>query len=306
MEKTKYTILQITSGNTYNIPIFLHNSIDEMGIMVGFDGYMGQIEQQCNFTYSGNTNTVTIFNTVNTTSFPMLVEYVLTINWGDNSSLEPIGMAQIGDINLPTKSHVYSSDGIYTIEVSINTPWPVKKISKEIRIPFLSGITISPLGTVIFDVPYTDPVVQVEQPYFEYYETQTGLTEDATFSFRAVGSSRISELKEYGATNKHIGVVVMDGVSGYTLDGLNYFDYPDGSTIISGSTASFYTDEVYNGMITRNEYFIGFVEDITIYSDIFVDRGKQGVMEKNLRLSEIESTGELDIYGNGYFIIRKQ
>jgi len=43
-----------------------------------------------------------------------------------------------------------------------------------------------------------------------------------------------------------------------------------------------------------------------IYSDIFVERGKQGVLEKSLRLSELDNTGELNIYGNGYFNIRKQ
>jgi len=29
-------------------------------------------------------------------------------------------------------------------------------------------------------------------------------------------------------------------------------------------------------------------------------------MERNLRLGEIDSTGELGIYGSGYFKIRKQ
>ena len=43
-----------------------------------------------------------------------------------------------------------------------------------------------------------------------------------------------------------------------------------------------------------------------ISSDIFVERGKQGVMERNLRLGEIDSTGEIDIYGSGFFKIRKQ
>jgi hypothetical protein len=59
-------------------------------------------------------------------------------------------------------------------------------------------------------------------------------------------------------------------------------------------------------MITRNEHLIGFLDEPQIYSDIFVDRGKQGVMERNLRLGEIDSTGELDIYGSGYFQVRKQ
>jgi hypothetical protein len=59
-------------------------------------------------------------------------------------------------------------------------------------------------------------------------------------------------------------------------------------------------------MITRNEHFLGFIDSPTIFSDIFVERGKQGVMEKTFRLSEIDNIGELDVYGNGYFKIRKQ
>ena len=43
-----------------------------------------------------------------------------------------------------------------------------------------------------------------------------------------------------------------------------------------------------------------------IYSDIFVERGKMGVSEFNLRLSEIDNLGELDIYGNGFFNVQKQ
>jgi hypothetical protein len=56
----------------------------------------------------------------------------------------------------------------------------------------------------------------------------------------------------------------------------------------------------------RNEHFLGFVEEPRVYSDIFVDRGKQGVTEKNLRLTEIDNVGELAVYGNGFFKVRKQ
>jgi hypothetical protein len=51
---------------------------------------------------------------------------------------------------------------------------------------------------------------------------------------------------------------------------------------------------------------LGFIDEPQIFSDIFVDRGKQGIMEKNFRLTEIDNTGELSVYGNGYFIVRKQ
>ena len=59
-------------------------------------------------------------------------------------------------------------------------------------------------------------------------------------------------------------------------------------------------------MLTRNEHFIGFIDDPVVYSDIFVERGKLSIMENNLRLGEIENTGELEIYGDGFFKIQKQ
>jgi hypothetical protein len=76
--------------------------------------------------------------------------------------------------------------------------------------------------------------------------------------------------------------------------------------MITGSTESFTKEEVINRMITRDEHFLGFIDEPIIYSDIFVERGKQGVMEKNLRLSEIDNIGEMEVYGNGYFNVRKQ
>lgn len=76
--------------------------------------------------------------------------------------------------------------------------------------------------------------------------------------------------------------------------------------MITGRTDNVTKEEFFEKRLTRNEHFIGFIDEPTIYSDIFVERGKQGVMEKNLRLSEINNIGEIELYGNGYFNVRKQ
>lgn len=105
-----------------------------------------------------------------------------------------------------------------------------------------------------------------------------------------------------------VTVGTQDGVSysAYTIDGLYYRDYEDGVTMITGTTCDFEKEEVFNAMLTRNEHFLGFIDEPLIYSDIFVDRAKQSVMEKTHRLSEVDNVGELGIYGNGFFEIRKQ
>lgn len=51
MKRYKYEILSGVTGTTFQVPIFLEASVDEMGVMVGFDGEFEQIEQFANFTY---------------------------------------------------------------------------------------------------------------------------------------------------------------------------------------------------------------------------------------------------------------
>ena len=159
--------------------------------------------------------------------------------------------------------------------------------------------------------------------------TTTGYTTNGTVitvitgytgtTFLAVGGSRIEEKRKYGST-EYVGVT-----GGTTPDGLNYKDYiftyvgetmgtqqlyyrdyEDGYTMITGNTSGFTKETIYDSILTRNEHFLGFVEQPTVYSDVFVERGKQGVMEVNLRLGEVDNMGELSVYSGGYFKVKKQ
>ena len=87
---------------------------------------------------------------------------------------------------------------------------------------------------------------------------------------------------------------------------LYYRDYVDGYTMITGNTSGFTKETIYDSILTRNEHLLGFVEQPTVYSDVFVERGKQGVMEVNLRLGEVDNMGELSVYSGGYFKVKKQ
>jgi hypothetical protein len=152
-------------------------------------------------------------------------------------------------------------------------------------------------------------------PYSAYTENYTG------FTYYAVGGSRIDEKRKYGSgydTSTFTYGTSDEGVdwtgytftyTGETMTGqtLQYRDYSDGYTLITGQTMGFKNEaDVINYTISRNEHFLGFIEEPTIYSDVFVERGKQGVMEMNLRLGEIENMGELSVYGNGFFKVKKQ
>jgi hypothetical protein len=194
------------------------------------------------------------------------------------------------------------------------------------------------LGTLTFTIPYyldqSGNTETIDQEYINFYDsgdyrygitttgqtsTYTGYTGNTTFSYLGIGSSRISEKKKYGSSS-YSGVTTgttTDGLSfsaytftytGATMTGatLYYRDFEDGYTLITGTTHGFKKEDVINYTLTRNEHFLGFVEQPTVYSDVFIERGKQGVMEMNLRLGEIDNMGELGVYGNGFFKVKKQ
>lgn len=316
---------------SYNLPIYIESSLDEMGVMVGFDGNIEQVEQLCNFSYTQTGYTIQVYNTVNPDRLRKIVEQTFTINWGDgNISGLTVNSGVVGT-NFPTISHTYpSSPTGYTISLTLDSPWTIQKIEKQITVP--RNITMpNPLGTYTY--------TGTSLPYFESspteYYLQSGRTQDylnnyeynpptgyTTFNYLGIGGSRLEEKRKYGENsylNTTTGTTNFDGTVlsyigySFTYTGnttgttiVHYRDYEDGTTLITGNTTGFTKEEVINQMITRNEHFLGFIDDPTVYSDVFVERGKQGVMEKTLRLNEIDNVGELSVYGNGYFNIRKQ
>lgn len=327
MKKNYYKILKPTTGLTYNIPMFLESTVDEMGVMVGFDGDIEQIEQLCNFSYTGTTGntTITVYNTVNPDKLRQIVEQTYTIDWGDgNSSGLTVNSGVVGT-NFPSVSHTYSTASGYTITITLAAPWVTQKISKQVVVPFNFNVN-SYLGTFTYtgtSLPYYNS--NPTEYYLQSGRTQNYLndleynptTGHTTFTYLGIGGSRIQEKRNYGSTTYNIttGTDANGSYSGYsfTYTGnttgttvVQYRDYSDGTTLITGNTTGFTKEEIINKMITRNEHFLGFIDSPTIFSDLFVERGKQGVMEKTFRLSEIDNIGELDVYGNGYFKVRKQ
>ena len=304
MEKKHYKILKTITGETYNLPIFLECTADEMGGMVGFDGDIEQVEQICNFHYEYLTgNSIRLYNTVNSDSLKSITNETFVIKWGDNTT-DNINVNPVG--NLEYIDHTYLTNNTYTISIELLTSWTNKKVSKKVTVPKNDTITNQDGSFGPFTIPYTNTTTTIE------YINDLDITDndsDAVVHFAGVGRSRVSELKKYGESSYQGITTGSDSVgnfTGYTIDNLLYKDYDDGITTISGSTTNFYSEEVFNEMLTRNEHFIGFIDEPTIYSDVFVERGKQGVLEMNLRLGEIDNVGELDIYGNGFFRVKKE
>jgi hypothetical protein len=169
------------------------------------------------------------------------------------------------------------------------------------------------LGSLTFTIPYyldTSGNTVTKKQGYENDLDYTAYTGNTNFTgityYNAIGLSKLSEYKKYGGNGHTIPLDIVDNITGYTIDNIYYKDYPEGYTILTGNTVGFTKEEVIFEVLSRNEHFLGFVEEPTIYSDVFVERGKQGVMEMNLRLGEIENMGELSVYGNGFFKVKKQ
>ena len=303
MDKNYYKILH-TSGATYNIPVFLENSIDNLGVMVGFDGNIGIENHLCDFTYTITGSTVQVYNTADPNALRSIIEANFTINWGDGTTSNlPVSESNL----LTTIQHTYTTNSKYVISITLASPWTNQIIEKTIVVPTPTSVFSppNPLGTFTgITIPaYTNLTGQTQDYLNDYqYTNNTGHT---TFNFMALGRSRVSEFKLYGGG--YTGLTYnSDNSTGYTIDNLRYIDYPDGITQITGTTSDFQMESVFDAMVTRNEHFIGFIDDPIIYSDIFIKRGQQSVLENTLRLSEIDNVGLLKIYGNGYYNIQKQ
>lgn len=308
MKPNKYEILKKEENTSFTLPLYLESSVDEMGVMVGFDGEVQQIDQLVNFSYSGGvgTKTINVYSTTNPDKLRKIVDQVYILNWGDGTPTETLTINNgVSNTNLPTLTHTYGNSITESVvTITFNSPWSTQTVNKKISLPFINPTSVvNPLGS------FSGVTMPIEIDYINNLDNSTDPTEPATIRYMGIGQSRIEELRKYGQTtftNVTTGTTDGSNWSGYTIDNLYYQDFEDGYTMITGSTSTFTKEEVINRMITRNEHFIGFIDEPTIYSDIFVERGKQGVMEKNLRLGEIDNIGEISIYGNGYFNVRKQ
>lgn len=296
-------ITEVDAYDDFVIPIHLENTINDLGVLVGWDGEIEQVEQLSNFTYSGDTGStiVTFSNSVNSEILRTIINQVFTIDFGDGTT------GSIGSTGFSQTIHDYISGGTYEVSIYLESPWTTQKLTKTITVPFIDPTVIeNEFGTF---TGYTITGGTFEQDYLNEFDSYTGETSGTTFTYVAIGGSKIDQKILYGQTTPTgITTGTTEGLSwsGYTIDDFYYRDFDDGYTMITGSTIGVPKEEIPNLCLTRNEHFIGFIDEPTVYSDIFVERGKQGVMEKNLRLSEIDNIGELEIYGNGYFNIRKQ
>ena len=251
------------------IPILLTQDCFDIGYYSEFDGAIQQKETALNYIFSANSEyEYCIYNTSILSSYTKGSEY--EIYWGDNSKVEPmIGFKSC---------HTYpKTNAKYVIKLTQKNNFGTNIISKTITIPFdKNKVSDNPNGTVEF-IPSGGPWKDSPISYDYIFTGDTGM-----------------DIDEY----VYDSVVT---ITGYTIQDINYVDYPFGVTTFEVKSKGLTKDTAKLVPITKNEALLKSVDEVQIFSNVFVERGKNSGYEKVQRLGEVKTLQDMEKYGYGYF-----
>lgn len=293
------------------IPILLTQDCIDTGYYSEFDGAIQQKETVLNYVFSAeNKYEYCIYNTSILSSYSKGSDY--QIYWGDNSKVEPMG-----DIK---SCHVYPKiNAKYAITLIQKNNFGTNIISKTITIPFdKDKVSDNPNGTVEF-IPSGGPWKDTPISYDYIFTGDTGMDiddyiYDGEVTITGYTKSNLLELELYGKTSYKSGVDVFkdgaiygkvtnitDSFTAYTIQDIKYVDYPFGVTTFEVKSKGLTKDTAKLVPITKNEALIKSVDDVQIFSNVFVERGKNSGYEKVQRLGEVKTLQDMEKYGYGYF-----
>jgi hypothetical protein len=312
-----------------SVPIFLSQNTVDIGYYNVFDGLITQKETMLNFLFSAETLNPYTYYFYNTSDieFKKYLDFSnYQIDWGDGS---PIQTVTVFSPNF--YSHAYSQDGEYEISMSGMSPWGYNLIKKTIYVPFGFVPINNPNGTAYF-IPLGGSWSATPLMYDYIFsgdsicETQVPCCQFTPVPFLVTGYtiSTVNDLSVYGnklilsggkfkigvqvtANTETIGTFwgpsIDNSYTAYTINDIDYYDYSDGTTVFvlqsSGCT------DLSCSAITKNEVLMNVISEIEVQSNVFVERGKNSVLERIQRLGEVDSIGDLELYGYGFFSIIK-
>jgi len=302
------------------IPILIRSTYQDVGYYSPFDGAVLQSDVVKNFVFTATSGFPYTYNVYNTSekeirNYLKLSSY--SIDWGDGAPNTILTNLSPNSIN-----HTYNNAGSYMITMTQVTPWGINTVKKTVVTPFTGTTIPNPKGTAYFtsnlgawsgisvsyDYIFTGDSVnlvsnQTSNNYVNIPILITGYT-----------NSRISELRQYGPTqyqlyvpivkdNETYGVIttMSSSYTGYTIQGVNYFDYSGGTTYFVLNSSGLTSDWMVQSAITKNEALMNIVMDTEVQSDVFVERGKNSVLERIERIGEVDNIGDLQNYGYGFF-----
>jgi hypothetical protein len=312
------------NGNTKDIevPIMLTQSYDDMGFYTPFDGYIVQKDVVNNFIITGTTDSpydVSLYNS--SEQFKKFIDIAnYTIEWGDNSVDEVISSPN------DVFNHTYPNENnTYTIRLTQRNIWGVTTVEKKIKIPIEDVVLDFQSTTVTFNSNqgnWSGVTLTYGELNMDGDNSISGQTSDnftsIPFTISGYTNSKINELSLYGV-NKFVELVpvkkygedygmineITEIYTAYTVNNIEYYDYPDGTTLFFVSSSGLTEDMITSEPITKEDILMGVVNSPEIQSAIFIERGKNSAFESLQRLGEVDNIGDLTSYGYGFFKINK-
>ncbi len=309
-----------------SVNILLRQTAVDVGYFSPFDGAVLQKDVVTNFIFSSTTSNPYVWNIYNTSEqfqkFLDLSSY--KVDWGDGSPKQTITTYSPDSI-----SHTYpESTTQYTITLEQTNPWGVNKVSKKINVPYSNVVPFNPKGESFF-APSTGNWIGTPVSY-DYIFSGDAVNEVSaqtsnnyvTIPFTVSGNtkSRVNELALYGTPKFQVGVpVIANGqiwgaisdinpiYTAYTITGVNYYDYNDGTTIFFQQSSGFTSNNLTSVPITKDEVLLKVIDQAQIQTNVFVERGKVSAYERVQRLGEVDNLGDMINYGYGFFnVVNKQ
>jgi len=307
------------------VPILFTQKLDDIGYYSEFDGNILQKDLVNNFIYSAssaNPYTYFVVNTSDNDYKKYLGQSTFVIDWGD---FNPTQSFNTYLPNYLTHNYVPLPSS-YVISVSAITPWGINIIQKTIDVPF-TGMTIpNPLGTAYF-IPGQDNWSGIPTSY-DFIFTGDSINEVSAqtsnnfvsipFTITGTTYSRLNDLAQYG-TQKYVPGLVVTGTSGivgvyygtnpngvvsYMIDNILFNDYPNGITTYNILSSGITSQMITQTPLTKDEALIGVIMQPEVQSSVFVERGKNTVLERMERLGEIDNMGDLEKYGYSFFNVK--
>ena len=307
------------------VPILITESAVDAGYYSPFDGAILQKDVVSNFIFSATTAnpyTYYVYNTSN--DFAKFLELsVYTITWGDGSPIQIVNNFYPNYI-----SHTYpSGQNEYTITLRQDNPWGTTLVEKKVTTPYTNIVVPNPNGTAFF-IPRGGSwsATPISYDYIFSGDAENSVSAQTSnnyvsvpYTISGLTKSRLTELQLYGPVQYQLytpviangqlwgNIFVIDPVyTGYTIQGIDYYDYIDGTTEFYGKSSGFTDQNLTAVPITKNETLVKVIDQPQIQTDVFVERGKNSAYERVQRIGEVDNLGDMLNYGYGFFNVENK
>lgn len=307
------------------VPILITESAVDAGYYSPFDGAILQKDVVSNFIFSATTAspyTYYVYNTSN--DFAKFLELsVYTITWGDGSPIQIVNNFYPNYI-----SHTYpSGQNEYTITLRQDNPWGTTLVEKKVTTPYTNIVAPNPNGTAFF-IPRGGSwsATPISYDYIFSGDAENSVSAQTSnnyvsvpYTISGLTKSRLTELQLYGPVQYQLytpviangqlwgNIFVIDPVyTGYTIQGIDYYDYIDGTTEFYGKSSGFTDQNLTAVPITKNETLVKVIDQPQIQTDVFVERGKNSAYERVQRLGEVDNLGDMLNYGYNFFNVESK